>query len=151
MPKHMQDLKVAAVEIHKNYTTNRTLFKTPVKNQLLAGGQLAGLFLSLVVSLTNTSFAEVPSQKQTVKSKLNTQIYTKEDESESFTDEVTLVREIAGEFQVKFKTKPGIYRIPEGSESLQNRLVKAQKNQLRVTVKADKESRQIQEVMLEGM
>jgi hypothetical protein len=85
------------------------------------------------------------------KSKFNTQIYEKDDPVESFSDEVMLVREMAGEGQVKFKSHPGFYRLPEGDQQMQSRLVTAQKNHKAVSVKAHSDTKVIQGVTLDGM
>lgn len=138
MNTHLQDLNPKAGHIthqsHKFY-------------MLFA---LSLMFLGLPV----VGVAESPPTTATAtkaKSKLNTQIYEKAEETDSFTDEVSLIRSMAGETQVKFKTKPGFYRLPEGDIKMQGILGKAQKAKKAVSVKADGDSKMIQDVGFDGI
>jgi hypothetical protein len=88
------------------------------------------------------SAADAPKGKAApAKSQFNTQVYEKEQSSESFSAVVKVVREVQGETEVFFEGKQGFYTL--GNSSLQERLVKSQKNQKPVNVQVDSMSRQI--------
>jgi hypothetical protein len=100
--------------------------------------------LLLVFSATCLA-AEPPKTKPApAKSQFNTQVYEKEQSSESFSAVVKVVREVQGETEVFFEGKQGFYTL--ANPSMQERLVKSQKNQRPVTVQVDSTSRQITSV-----
>lgn len=103
------------------------------------------LFLALAGALAPNSAKAAekaaPPAKNS-KSSLNTKVFESQDETNSFSDQVKLAREMAGEFQVFFKEHPGVFRLPEGSP-LQNLFIKAQKKAIAVNIKYQAESRMI--------
>jgi hypothetical protein len=120
--------------------------KFPIPQKLL----IFILFLCLgggVVANSAKAAEKTSPPAKNSKSSLNTQVFESQDELSSFADQVKLVREMAGEFQVFFKTHPGVFRLSEGSP-LQNLFLKAQKKSLEVNVKFQTESRMITEASI---
>ena len=75
------------------------------------------------------------------KSQLNTQVFEKESDSESFTAVVKVVREIQGEIQVFFEGRQGYYTL--ANEGLQEKLARSQTKRQPVQVEVQISSRQI--------
>jgi hypothetical protein len=102
------------------------------------------IFLVFFTLTPQVQSAEPPAKK----SRLNTQIYEKQDSVETFQDQVKLVRDMAGESQVIFKAHPGFYVIEDtgSGAKFKNLLLKAQKNNRQLSITVDTESRLIKEV-----
>jgi hypothetical protein len=110
---------------------------------------MQALILSLVVLVIFThtpgaNSAESPAKK----SKFNTQIYEKEDPLETFQDSVKMVRDMAGESQVIFKSRPGFFIIEDSNSgaTFKNQLMKAQKTNRELSITINKESRTVKDV-----
>lgn len=116
---------------------------------LLRHLQIAFSSLIIMSFFPNGAMAQSPpasgnSKAPVAKKGFNTQIYEKEDSS-TFSDQVRLTREMAGEFQVFFKNHTGVYRLSESSSG-QALLVRAQKRRFPVQVTVEPESRMILKV-----
>jgi hypothetical protein len=111
--------------------------------------------ISLILSVFLTSsvaFSEDSTPAKEKKSSLpSTNIYEQESSTDSFSDTVVLVREMAGEGQVKFETHPGIYRLPEGDTKNYNLFSKYAGKPVKVNITFDKETKIIQSATAEGI
>jgi hypothetical protein len=74
------------------------------------------------------------------KSRINTQIYEKEDAQKTFTATVKMVRESQGVWEVFFNEQKGAFSVEEAHQAL---LVDAQKSKAPVIVKVDAETNHI--------
>lgn len=108
--------------------------------------QIGFVSLLMTSALAHSAGAQSPPSNKppAAKKGFNTQVYEKEDSS-TFSDQVRLTREMAGEFQVFFKNHAGVYRLSESSSS-QALLVRAQKRRFPVQVTVEPDSRIILKV-----
>lgn len=107
------------------------------------------LFVGTFLILMNLGWAADTPRPKT---KLNTQIYEKEDSNQTFNAVVKTVREMAGETQVLFDGKSGFYGLPDtpAAGKYQNWLILSQKKKLPVSVTVDPETRTIRSVEISG-
>lgn len=92
--------------------------------------------------------SSAPSKSAASKSSLNTQIFEKESSVETFQDQVKLVRDMAGESQVIFKSHPGFFILEDNGSGakFKNQLLKATKSKHSLSISFEKESRIIKDV-----
>jgi hypothetical protein len=111
--------------------------------------------ISLILSVfltTSIAFSEEAAPKTEKKpSGPSTNIYEQESSTDSFSDTVVLVREMAGEGQVKFETHPGIYRLPEGDTKNYNLFSKYAGKPVKLNITFDKDTKIIQSATAEGI
>lgn len=103
---------------------------------------IAPLFFLMVLQTfaANTPKASAPSSH----SKLNAQIYEKENEETSFEAKVKVIRDIQGETEVFFEKVSGYYVLSK--TDLQELLVQSQKKHQLVRVQVNTSTRQILKV-----
>jgi hypothetical protein len=99
----------------------------------------SALFLLLLGATASAAGTASPAGKP--KSQFNSQIYEQENNTESFTGIVKIVREVDGETQVFFEGKQGFYSL--ASDSMQSKLVTSQTKKRPINVEVDKDSRRI--------
>lgn len=89
--------------------------------------------------------AKKPSPK---KSQFNTQIYEQESDTNSFTDTVKSLRQVADQTQVFFNSQKGFFQLDTSLDSgkAHNLLAMSQKKQIPVNVTVDLDSRQVLKV-----
>ncbi len=104
------------------------------------------LFISISLMMGFFHFTALAegTKKTAPKSQFNTQVYEQEQSSKSFSAVVKVLREVQGETQVFFEGQQGFFSL--GNDSLQEKLVKSQKEKKAVSVEVDMAARRILKV-----